>query len=182
VERRILRMGDPRLLQRAEPVPASAFGSDWLGHLVRDLWDTLYAVGGAGLAAPQIGEPWRVVVFESAENPRYPWAEPVPATVLVNPRWTPDREAGWAGAWEGCLSLPGLRGWVERPARVRYEAHDVAGRVIAGVAEGFHARVLQHECDHLDGVLYPMRMRDLSRFGFLEELTAAGVIPGKRAR
>jgi len=178
--RRVLRMGDPRLLAEAEPVPESAFGGDWLRALVEDLWDTMRARGGAGLAAPQIGVGRRVVVFEVGRLPRYPQAEPVPATVLVNPVLEPLPEHGWEGAWEGCLSIPGLRGWVERPARVRYRAVDVEGRPIEREVTGFHARVVQHECDHLDGVLYPQRMRDLRRFGFVEELAEAGLLPGPR--
>ncbi len=180
--RTVLRMGDPRLLEVARPVPESRLGSRWLRELVADLWDTLAACEGAGLAAPQIGAPWRVVVFRVADNRRYPQAEPVPATVLVNPRLTPLPEAGWAGAWEGCLSLPGLRGWVERPAAVRYRGLDETGAVVAREVSGFHARVVQHECDHLDGVLYPQRMRDMRRFGFVEALQAAGRLPEFRRR
>jgi len=178
--RTVLRMGDPRLLAVAEPVPRSAFGSETLRALVEDLWDTMRARGGVGLAAPQIGVGWRVVVFEVEASPRYPWAEPVPATVLVNPLVEALPAHGWSGAWEGCLSIPGLRGWVERPARVRYRAVDVEGRPLVREAAGFHARVVQHECDHLDGVLYPQRMRDLRRFGFVEELAEAGLLPGPR--
>ncbi|MCX7672527.1 MAG: peptide deformylase [Thiobacillaceae bacterium] len=169
--REILRMGDPRLLQRAAPV--TAFGTPELHALIRDLDDTMRAAQGAGLAAPQIGVALQVVAFEVRDNPRYPWAEPVPYTVLVNPEVIPLTEEMEEG-WEGCLSLPGLRGRVLRYKRVRYRGYDPWGEVIERTVEGFHARVVQHETDHLQGILYPMRMRDLSQFGFTEVLQAAG--------
>jgi peptide deformylase len=168
--RPILRMGDARLLQHCSEV--ATFGTAELRQLVDDLYDTMRAASGAGLAAPQIGVPLRVVIFGSADglaNPRYPDEPPVPQTVLVNPLLQPlgdEMEEGW----EGCLSVPGLRGVVPRHRRLRYGGFDPAGRPIERIAEGFHARVVQHECDHLDGILYPMRVRDFSRFGFTEVL------------
>lgn len=166
--RDILKMGDARLLRVAQPV--AAFDSDELHGLVADMLDTMAAAQGAGLAAPQIGVDLQVVIFGTdAPNPRYPDAPPVPRTVLVNPVITPlgdEEEEGW----EGCLSVPGLRGVVPRFSRVRYRGFDVAGRPIEREASGFHARVVQHEVDHLHGTLYPMRVRDFSRFGFTEVL------------
>ena len=165
--REVLRMGDPRLLQPSQPV--TAFDAPELAALLEDLRDTMAAQNGAGLAAPQIGVPLQVVIFGFAENPRYPDAEPVPYTELVNPVLTPlspDMEDGW----EGCLSVPGLRGVVPRFSNLRYEGFDPAGRPIRREATGFHARVVQHEVDHLLGILYPMRMRDLRQFGFTEVL------------
>ena len=165
----VLRMGDPRLLTPSEPV--SELASPELHQLVTDLWETMAAHQGAGLAAPQIGVPLRVVVFAVEANPRYPEAEAVPATALVNPVLHPlseERETDW----EGCLSLPGLAGQVPRYRRLRYTGFTPDGAPIDREVAGFHARVVQHECDHLDGILYPMRMRDLSRFGFVEELRA----------
>ena len=169
--RDILRMGDPRLLRISEPV--RDFGAPELRTLVDDMFETMHAASGAGLAAPQIGVPLRVVIFgyadPSARNPRYPEADPVPQTILINPVLEPLTDAIEEG-WEGCLSVPGLRGVVPRVAKLRYSGYDLAGRRIERVAEGFHARVVQHECDHLDGILYPMRMRDFTRFGFTEVL------------
>ncbi len=166
--RTLLKMGDPRLLRVAQPV--RDFDSPALHALIRDLEDTMAAANGAGLAAPQIGEDWQVVIFGSgAPNPRYPEAPPVPRTVLLNPRITPLGDAEEEG-WEGCLSVPGLRGVVPRWARIRYEGFDPQGRPIEREAEGFHARVVQHECDHLIGMLYPMRVRDFRRFGYTEVL------------
>jgi peptide deformylase len=168
--RPILKMGDPRLLQVAQPV--TAFGTPELRQLLDDMFDTMQAADGAGLAAPQIGVPLRVVIFGSADgapNPRYPDEPPVPRTILVNPLLQPLDEAMEEG-WEGCLSVPGLRGVVPRHRRLRYSGFDPEGRPIERTAEGFHARVVQHECDHLDGILYPMRVRDLARFGFTEVL------------
>lgn len=165
--RTILRMGDPRLLQPAQPV--TAFDTPELHALVADLFDTMHAAGGVGLAAPQIGVGLQVVVFGFEASERYPQASPVPVTVLVNPVLTPlgdEEEAGW----EGCLSVPGLRGWVPRFARLRYEGRDAAGQPVRREVEGFHARVVQHECDHLLGVLYPQRLRDMTRFGFTDVL------------
>lgn len=165
--KRVLRMGDPRLLRVCEPV--SAFNTPELGLLLADMLDTMHALDGAGLAAPQIGVSIRVVIFGGSGNPRYPDAPPVPKTVLINPVITPlgnDMEEGW----EGCLSVPGMRGLVPRYCQVRYTGFDESGAAIDRLAEGFHARVVQHECDHLDGILYPMRMRDMRQFGFTEEL------------
>ena len=164
----ILRMGDARLLRVAQPVPA--FDTDALHRLVQDLCDTMQAANGAGLAAPQIGADWQVVVFGSGDtNPRYPDRPLVPRTVLVNPVIEPLDEAQEED-WEGCLSVPGLRGKVPRWVRIRYRGFDPWGVPIDRVAEGFHARVVQHECDHLLGKLYPMRMHDLSQLGFTEVL------------
>ncbi len=172
--RPVLRMGDPRLLRVARPV--TELPSPGLDALVADLHDTMAAENGAGLAAPQIGVDLRVVVFGYEANPRYPEAPPVPPTVLVNPEIQVLGEETESG-WEGCLSVPGMRGLVTRPARIRYRGHTPAGEPLEREAEGFHARVVQHECDHLDGVLYPRRVRDLRFFGFSAELAAAGVLP-----
>jgi peptide deformylase len=169
--RTVLRMGDPRLLRVARPV--ERLDTPELHALVADLFDTMAERNGAGLAAPQIGVDLRVVIFGFEANPRYPDAPPVPATVLVNPVIEPLTDAEEEG-WEGCLSVPGLRGWVPRFARIRYTGTDAAGVPVERIAEGFHARVVQHECDHLDGVLYPRRIRDLARFGFIEELFPDG--------
>ena len=164
----ILKMGDPRLLRQAQPV--TRFDTPELHQLVVDLQETMVAASGAGLAAPQIGVDLQVVLFGSgASNPRYPDAPVVPRTVLVNPVITPlgdEEEEGW----EGCLSVPGLRGVVPRWRRIRYQGFDERGQAIDREAEGFHARVVQHECDHLWGKLYPMRVRDFTRFGFTEVL------------
>jgi peptide deformylase len=165
--RDVLRMGDPRLWQVSSPV--AYFPSPELDALLADLRDTMEAQNGAGLAAPQIGVPLRVVIFGVESNPRYPDADPVPYTELVNPVLTPLSDEMEEG-WEGCLSVPGLRGVVPRFTRLRYEGFDPSGRRIARDVDGFHARVVQHECDHLDGILYPMRMQDLSRFGFTDVL------------
>ncbi|MBL0391318.1 peptide deformylase [Ramlibacter monticola] len=166
--REILKMGDPRLLRVAQPV--RAFDTRELHALVADMQDTMRAANGAGLAAPQIGEDLQVVIFGTdAPNPRYPDAPPVPRTVLVNPVLTPiggEEEEDW----EGCLSVPGLRGVVPRWRRIRYAGFDEKGRPVEREVEGFHARVVQHECDHLVGKLYPMRVRDFTRFGFTEVL------------
>lgn len=165
--REILKMGDARLLRTAQPV--QAFGTPELHALVADLHDTMLAAGGVGLAAPQIGVDLQVVLFGFERSERYPDAPPVPRTVLVNPVITPLSEAEEEG-WEGCLSVPGLRGMVPRHARIRYSGVDADGRPVNREAEGFHARVVQHECDHLFGKLYPMRVRDFSRFGFTSVL------------
>ncbi len=160
-------MGHPVLRERAKPV--EKFASPELRALLLDMQDTMAAKSGAGLAAPQIGVGQRVVIFGVDHNPRYPDAEPVPFTVLVNPKiviLTRDIEEDW----EGCLSVPGMRGIVPRYTKLRYTGFDVEGNPIERLAEGFHARVVQHECDHLDGILYPQRMMDMSRFGFNEEL------------
>ncbi|NTV09743.1 MAG: peptide deformylase [Zoogloea sp.] len=166
--REILRMGDPRLLQRARPV--QAFGTPELAALIADMRDTMRDADGAGIAAPQIGVDLRVVIFGNGEaNPRYPDADVVPFTVLVNPvlEVLSDEEEG---GWEGCLSVPGLRGWVPRFQHLRYRGFDEAGREFERTVSGFHARVVQHECDHLDGILYPARIRDFSRFGYTDIL------------
>lgn len=165
--RTVLRMGDPRLLQVSRPV--EKLDSPELHALLQDMHDTMRALNGAGLAAPQIGVGLRVVIFGIDVNPRYPDAEPVPQTVLINPQLTPLGD-DWEEDWEGCLSVPGMRGVVPRYRRLRYQGVDPGGAVIDRTVEGFHARVVQHEYDHLDGILYPMRMRDMSRFGFTEEL------------
>jgi peptide deformylase len=169
--REILKMGDPRLLQRSAPV--ERFGTPELLELLADLRDTMAAAHGAGLAAPQIGVPLQVVIFGVESNPRYPDAEAVPYTELVNPVLTALSDRMEEG-WEGCLSVPGLRGVVPRYAQLRYEGFDPHGNPIRRDVAGFHARVVQHECDHLYGVLYPMRMPDLSRFGFTDVLFPDG--------
>ncbi|MCA0243339.1 MAG: peptide deformylase [Proteobacteria bacterium] len=165
--REILKMGDPRLLRVAQPV--QAFGTPELLALVDDLHDTMVAARGAGLAAPQIGVDLQVVLFGFERNDRYPDAPPVPRTVLVNPVISTLSDAEDEG-WEGCLSVPGLRGLVPRWSRIRYQGLDEQGRAIDREAEGFHARVVQHECDHLIGRLYPTRMRDLTKLGFTSVL------------
>lgn len=168
--REILRMGDARLLRVAEPVEPEQFGSAALDALITDMFETMAAVNGAGLAAPQIGVNLQLVIFGTdAVNPRYPDAPLVPRTVLINPEITPlgpDEEQGW----EGCLSVPGLRGLVPRWSRIRYTGFDPAGEPIERTVDGFHARVVQHECDHLVGKLYPMRIRDFTQFGFTDVL------------
>ena len=165
--RTVLRMGDPRLLEKALPV--AAFNTPELHALLADLRDTMAHLDGAGLAAPQIGVPLRVVIFGFEANDRYPEAAPVPNTVLINPELTPLSEEE-EEAWEGCLSVPGLRGMVPRWKHLRYAGFDEFGRRFEHEVEGFHARVVQHECDHLDGILYPMRIRDFSRFGYTDVL------------
>jgi peptide deformylase len=165
--REILRMGDARLLRVAKAV--EAFDTPGLHRLVADMFDTMHAAGGVGLAAPQIGVDLQLVIFGFEQNERYPDAPPVPRTILLNPTITPLSEEMEEG-WEGCLSVPGMRGAVDRYARIRYSGVDPAGAKIEREAEGFHARVVQHEYDHLIGVLYPMRIRDFSRFGFTDVL------------
>lgn len=158
-------MGDPRLLRVAQPVPV--FDTPELHVLIADMFDTMQALSGAGLAAPQIGVDLRVVIFGFGSSTRYPDAESVPQTVLINPVITfvgDEQEEGW----EGCLSVPGLRGVVPRYRRLRYQGFDQYGVVVDRTVSDFHARVVQHECDHLDGILYPMRIRDFSRFGFTD--------------
>jgi len=172
--RPVLRMGDPRLWQKASPV--EDFDTAELRQLLVDMRDTMAHLNGAGLAAPQIGVPLRVVIFGVTANPRYPDIEPVPDTVLINPVLTPlsgEEEEGW----EGCLSVPGMRGWVPRFRRLRYSGYDESGKPFQREVEGFHARVVQHEVDHLDGVLYPMRIRDHRKFGFIEELFPGSELP-----
>jgi len=163
----VLRMGDPRLLQRSQEVDQTELGS--LEPLVADMFETMEALSGAGLAAPQIGVFIRLVIFGVESNSRYPDAQSVPTTVLVNPVIDVLDDSVEAG-WEGCLSVPGMRGLVQRPARIRYRGIDQFGDVVDREATGFHARVVQHECDHLDGILYPMRIEDMRNFGFDEEL------------
>jgi peptide deformylase len=165
--REILKMGDPRLLRQAEPI--AEFGTPELDALIADMFDTMHAANGAGLAAPQIGVNLQLVIFGFKHNVRYPDAPPVPETVLINPVLTPlsqDQEDGW----EGCLSVPGLRGMVPRWTKLHYEGFDQYGNAISRDVDGFHARVVQHECDHLAGILYPMRVKDFSRFGFVDVL------------
>ena len=165
--REVLRMGHPVLREKAKPI--EKLGTPELRALVADMKDTMAAKNGAGLAAPQIGVSRRVVIFGVDKNPRYPDAEEVPFTVLVNPKITLlTREV--ESDWEGCLSVPGLRGVVPRYTKLRYTGTDEEGNAIDRVAEGFHARVVQHECDHLDGILYPQRMQDMTHFGFTKEL------------
>ena len=159
----ILKMGDPRLLRLAQPV--TSFGTAALDALIVDMTDTMRAANGAGLAAPQIGVDLQLVIFGFERNQRYPDAPPVPLTVLINPTITPLSDEESEG-WEGCLSVPGLRGWVPRWSRIRYRGVDPQGRLIDREVDGFHATVVQHECDHLIGRLYPTRMRDFTRFGF----------------
>ena len=167
----VLKMGDTRLLRIAEEV--SDFDTPQLHVLLADMRDTMHALNGAGLAAPQIGVNLRVAIFGVQRNPRYPDVEEVPQTVLINPLVTPlndDIEEGW----EGCLSVPGLRGLVPRYTHLRYQGRDEYGAVIDRTVSGFHARVVQHECDHLDGILYPMRIRDFRNFGFTAVLFPGG--------
>ncbi|HEY4038474.1 MAG TPA: peptide deformylase [Burkholderiaceae bacterium] len=165
--REILRMGDPRLLRISEPV--TRFDTDELRQLLADMFETMHAADGAGLAAPQIGVGLRVVVFGFESNARYPEAAAVPETILINPVIEPLGDAMQDG-WEGCLSVPGLRGLVPRFERVRYRGFDELGVALEREVDGFHARVVQHECDHLDGILYPTRVRDLRAFGFTDVL------------
>ena len=165
--RQVLKMGDPLLLNVAEPV--NDFKSQTLKDLIEDMQDTMHALNGAGLAAPQIGVSLRVVIFGVEKTPRYPDAEEVPYTILINPKLTflgDEMDEGW----EGCLSVPGMRGLVPRFKKLRYQGYDLNHNPIDRTVSDFHARVVQHECDHLDGVLYPMRIEDLSNFGFSEVL------------
>jgi peptide deformylase len=172
--REVLRMGDPRLLQRSREV--TSFGTPELAELLRDMRDTMAHLDGAGLAAPQIGVGLRVVIFGVHANPRYPEVAEVPDTVLINPALTPLGEEMEEG-WEGCLSVPGMRGVVPRYMRLRYSGFDSEGNSFTRDVEGFHARVVQHEVDHLDGILYPMRIRDLAKFGFNEALFPGEALP-----
>jgi len=165
--REVLRMGDPRLWQKSLPV--ARFNTTELNELIQDMRDTMAHLNGAGLAAPQIGVLLRVVIFGVTANPRYPDVEEVPDTVLINPELKPLSDEVEEG-WEGCLSVPGMRGWVPRWHKLHYKGRDEKGMPFERTVEGFHARVVQHECDHLDGVLYPMRIRDFTRFGFNEAL------------
>ena len=170
-EQRVLRIGNPLLHEVAEQV--SEFGTPTLRELVVDLWDTMAARGGVGIAAPQIGVPLRVVVFAMRDHPLHADAESIPQTVLINPVIEPLDEVMEDG-WEGCLSVPGMRGLVPRYQGIHYTGRDLDGGPIDREVEGFHARVVQHECDHLDGVLYPQRIRDMAQFGFEEEISLAG--------
>ena len=172
--REVLRMGDARLLRVAEKV--KEFNTAELHGLLEDMRDTMHAMSGVGLAAPQIGVNLRVVIFEVEGNPRYPEAETVPQTVLINPRITPLKNKKEED-WEGCLSVPGMRGMVPRFTHIRYQGQDEYGAMIDRTVSGFHARVVQHECDHLDGILYPMRILDMTQFGFTEVL-----FPGQEMR
>lgn len=169
----VLKMGEPLLLQKAEPI--TEFDTPELHALIKDMEDTMAHMNGAGIAAPQIGVSKRVVIFGVGHNPRYPDADQVPYTVLINPVLTPvgvELEDGW----EGCLSVPGMRGVVPRYERLQYTGFDQYGNKIDRLVSGFHARVVQHECDHLDGILYPMRIRDLAQFGFTEVLFPGMVV------
>jgi len=166
-------MGDPQLLEisaEVDPIDTAT-----LEPLLQDMWETMDEANGAGLAAPQIGVMQRVVIFGCQANPRYPDAPPVPQTVLINPLITPLNEVQEDG-WEGCLSVPGMRGMVPRFRDIRYRGYDQYGNAIDREASGFHARVVQHECDHLDGVLYPFRIKDMRHFGFIDTLAETGVI------
>lgn len=165
--RPVLKMGDPRLLVPSNPV--LEFGTEALKRLVEDMFDTMRAHHGAGLAAPQIAEPLQVVIFGFEKNHRYPEAPPVPETVLINPQITAIDEVTEDG-WEGCLSVPGLRGEVPRFRSIHYSGFMVDGTRIDRVADGFHARVVQHECDHLEGVLFPAKIKNMARFGFIDTL------------
>jgi peptide deformylase len=171
--REILKMGDARLLRVAPRVPESMFDSDQMHALIADLIDTMKAASGAGIAAPQIGVDLRVVIFGgTGKNPRYPDAPDIPFTVLCNPLLEPLSDTKSAG-WEGCLSVPGLRGEVPRFDQLRYSGRDATGLAFERIVDGFHARVVQHECDHLDGVLYPRRIEDMTKFGFTDVLFPA---------
>jgi peptide deformylase len=174
--REVLRMGDERLLRRAAEV--ERFGTPELAALLQDLRDTMAHLSGAGLAAPQIGVGLRVVIFGVKSNPRYPDAEEVPDTVLINPELAPLSEETEED-WEGCLSVPGMRGWVPRWRHLRYAGLDEQGQRFERTVQDFHARLVQHECDHLDGILYPMRIRDLAKFGFNEALFPGQDLPAE---
>jgi peptide deformylase len=162
-------MGTPSLFEKSVPWPANEFDSPGLHALLADMKDSMSAANGAGLAAPQIGENVRVVIFEVTDNSRYPNREPIPFTVLINPVLMPSTNE-MVDDWEGCLSVPGMRGLVPRYRDLQYTGKDAAGQRIDRRASGFHARVVQHEVDHLDGILYPRRIRDLTQFGFSEAL------------
>lgn len=173
--RKVLRMGDPRLLRVAQSI--TKFNTPELEGLIGDMIDTMRDLDGVGLAAPQIGVDLRLVIFGFEASERYPEAPAVPFTVLINPLLellSADEEEGW----EGCLSVPGMRGWVPRFTSLRYRGFDQYGRQIDRTVDGFHARVVQHECDHLDGILYPMRVRDLRKFGFTAEIFPDGADAG----
>ena len=163
----VRRMGDPVLFEVAKPV--EEFNTPELNELIKDMFDTMEAMDGAGIAAPQIGVSLRVIIFGVGSNPRYPEAEAVPTTVLINPEIEIIDETPESG-WEGCLSVPGMRGLVSRPSHIRYQGVDQYGHPIERNARGFHARVVQHETDHLDGILYPMRVEDMHNFGYEDVL------------
>ena len=167
--RSILKMGTPSLFEKSRPWPADKFDSPELHALLADMKDSMIAANGAGLAAPQIGENVRVVIFEVDNNSRYPNREPIPFTVLINPLLLPASDEK-VDDWEGCLSVPGMRGLVPRFPKLRYTGFDQSGAAIDRTVDGFHARVVQHEVDHLDGVLYPMRITDMTKFGYTEIL------------
>ena len=171
--RPILRIGDPRLREVAKPV--DAFDTPELRELIEDMFDTMEAADGAGLAANQIGVLKRIMIFGVDSNPRYPDVEQVPTTVLINPEFSVVSDEV-AGFWEGCLSVPGMRGYVERRARIKYRGFDQYGMMVEREADGFHAVVFQHEHDHLDGILYPDHITEREKFGYTAELTAAGII------
>lgn len=170
----VLRIGHPVLRRVAEPV--AQFSTVELDSLITDMLDTMQAMNGAGIAAPQVGTASRVIIFGIDKNPRYPQAEPVPLTILVNPEIEVVDHTRVDG-WEGCLSVPGMRGWVPRFRAIRYVGFNARGEQVERIAEDFHARVVQHELDHLDGILYPQRIADMSRFGYIEELELAGLLP-----
>jgi len=173
----VLRMGDPHLQRRC--VDVTDFDDPALAGLIEDMFDTMRAEDGAGLAANQIGADLRVVIFGFGHNPRYPDCPPIPETVLINPVISlPDSESAqdMESAWEGCLSIPGMRGLVPRYKHIRYQGYDAQGNTLDVEASDFHARVVQHECDHLDGILYPYRISDMSQFGFIEELDNANAM------
>ena len=171
--KKVLRIGEPSLLQKSEPV--SEFNTESLNSLITDMWETMQATNGAGLAAPQIGINLRVVVFGFEANPRYPDAPDIPPTVLINPQICVLRDETEEG-WEGCLSVPGMRALVPRYTHIRYSGSDEKGQSLSREVTGFHARVVQHECDHLDGILYPQRIANMQSFGFLEELEKNGLL------
>lgn len=173
--RTILKMGDPTLLAVAQKVPETMFGSDALKQIIADMFDTMQSAGGVGLAAPQIGISYQLVIFGFEQNERYPEALAVPQTILLNPTITPLSDEEVSG-WEGCLSLPGLKGWVPRWQHIHYEGFDPNGALISREVSDFHARVVQHECDHLIGKLYPMRMKEMSQFGFIEAFSSEASI------
>lgn len=169
----VLRLGDPRLFNVATEV--TEFNTPELDNLIQDMFDTMKAEDGAGLAAPQIGVGLRVVIFGFDKNPRYPGCAPVPRTILINPQITP-LDDNMENGWEGCLSVPGMRGVVSRYTNIRYTGYDASGEPLDITADGFHARVVQHECDHLDGIIYTQRLANPQQFGFNEELMAAGLL------
>ena len=173
---KVARLGHPVLRQAAAPVPVKDIRSPEIQRLIDDLVETMREYNGAGLAATQVHTLKQICVIEVNGNPRYPDADSIPLTVLINPKVTPLTEEMEDG-WEGCLSVPGMRGLVPRYLRLRYRGFDADGAVIERAVEGFHARVVQHECDHLDGVLYPMRIQDIAKFGYTEEL-----FPGQELR